>query len=79
MGEQSARPAVIWIDQPAEVEIRHGIVRCTVESGGVRVEVTTTPAVLLESIRRSTAVYNRFARENGAVASTIHKEMRQKH
>jgi hypothetical protein len=77
---ESEGPAVYWVDEAADVEIRDGIVCWALKSGGTSFLLRATPAVLLESIRRSTAVYNRFAAHGSAhVAALPRKERRHEH
>lgn len=58
------RRPVIWVEEAAGFEIRGGIVFYSMPPG-TDYDVCSTPAVLLDSIRRATAVYNDFARQSG--------------
>jgi hypothetical protein len=63
--------AVYWVDEAADVEIRDGLACWTLHSGGVEFHLRGTPAVLLESIRRSMRVWNDFARANDQTVVAI--------
>jgi hypothetical protein len=54
-----------WIEEPVEIKIKGDIVRWTIRSDSDEWKLRATPAMLLESIRRSSEVYNEWARKRG--------------
>jgi hypothetical protein len=60
MGAQPEEPAVYWVDEAGDVEIRNGIVCWSVRSGGLTFEMRAPISVLRESIWRSIIAYRRF-------------------
>jgi hypothetical protein len=56
-----SKTVVVWIDEPASIEIIDGIARCCIASGDKTYELRGKPSTLLASLRIGGMAYAAFA------------------